>query len=93
MSVDLQNELEIAKSNIKGLTAQLDAAKQMINEILASNLQLRTNVVLFQQSYQEVNQEKHVLKQELEVQTNQVTYLTNKIPDLEALASNQEVPA
>ena len=33
---------------IKGLQAQLDATKQMFNEVSNSNLQLRTQIILMQ---------------------------------------------
>ncbi len=77
MSAELQNELDQAKLTIKGLNAQLEATKQIANESLASNLQLRTNVVLFQQANQELNQEIHVLK--------------DKLVALQPVVTNQEV--
>ena len=50
----LQAELATAKGhvkqladNIKGLVAQLEASKQMLNEQLASNLHIRTNLQIF----------------------------------------------
>jgi hypothetical protein len=60
MSVELEN----AKMNIKVITAQLDSAKQMINESLTTNLQLRTNLTLLSQAHQEeVNKNKELTVQ------------------------------
>lgn len=63
---DLENEIVQAKENIKGLIAQLDAAKQLVNEGLASNLQLRTNLNLFNQLHQELVQKNSQLMQDIE---------------------------
>ena len=38
------------QNQVKGLNAQLDATKQMLNESLATQLQLRSSVIIFQQS-------------------------------------------
>ncbi len=65
MSVELQNQLDQANMNIKGLYAQLDATKQMLNEHLAANLQLRTNIVLLQQTNKDLSDETNVLKNQV----------------------------
>lgn len=62
------NELVDVKNQIKGLSAQLEAAKQMISEGLAISLQLRANLVMFT----EVNQE----------QDQKITELNNQIVEL-----------
>jgi len=51
---------------IKNLSAQLEAAKQLVNEGLASSLQLRTNFQLFQQAYVEMQSENAKLIKQLE---------------------------
>lgn len=61
----VKNELEQTKTHMKGVVAQLEAIKQMYNESLQSAIQLRSNVILFQQANQELNQENHVLKDQL----------------------------
>ncbi len=38
---------------VKGLEAQLNATKQMFNESMASNLQLRSTMILLQQNLQD----------------------------------------
>ena len=40
---ELQQQLEVAKNQIKVLTAERDAAKEMFNELSALQLQVRTN--------------------------------------------------
>jgi len=44
---------EQLEAQVKGLNAQLDATKQMLNESLAAQLQLRSSLVIFQQTIQE----------------------------------------
>lgn len=61
----VHNTLEEAKNNIKGLEAQLNATKQMFNESMASNLQLRSSNILFQQNLQELHKELNELKAKL----------------------------
>lgn len=41
---------------LKSIKAQLEAHKGMLNEQLQMSIQLRTNLVLFQQAFQEANQ-------------------------------------
>lgn len=41
------------QQQVKGLNAQLDAAKQMINESLTTSLQLRSNLNLLSATYSE----------------------------------------
>jgi hypothetical protein len=49
----LTKELEDTKNQLKGLNAQSEASKQMLNDSLALNHQLRTNLILLQQIHQE----------------------------------------
>lgn len=51
----MSQELQQAQSHIKGLSAQLEAANQFINDQVQSNLQLRTNLILYTQAHQEVS--------------------------------------
>lgn len=53
------SDVENLQGQIKSMAAQLDATKQMFNEAMASNLQLRTNINLLNQMHQEstVNKE------------------------------------
>lgn len=60
-------QLEQHMNEIKGLRAQLEAHKQMVNEGLAVGVQLRTNLVLFQQALQEANTEKENFKKQVDV--------------------------
>ena len=58
---------------IKGLIAQLEAHKQMLNEQLQFGVNLRTNMILFQQTLQEVNaknaeQAKEMMNKDIPVQ-------------------------
>ncbi len=71
----MENELAQAKSQIKGLIAQLDAAKQMVNEGMSTSLQLRTNMVMFQQAHQEQCKTIADLKTEIEGLRKQVEML------------------
>lgn len=54
--MELQQQLDQANQTIKQLSAQLEAAKQMVNEGLAASLQLRTNLSLLSQAYYELQQ-------------------------------------
>ena len=59
------SELKLLQDNVKGLEAQLNATKQMFNESMASNLQLRSSNILFQQNLQELHKEIGELKAKL----------------------------
>lgn len=56
--LELSAQVSQLQNQIKGLHAQLNAHQQMVNEGLASGVQLRSNVYLLQQALQEVNQDK-----------------------------------
>ena len=71
----LQKDLNTANDNIKGLLAQLEAAKQMVNEGLSSNLQLRTNLNLFQQANQEYLNENHKLRSTVDALSKKILEL------------------
>lgn len=63
----LTTEQQIAQliSQNKGLAAQCEAAKQMVNEGLQVSLQLRTNLHIFQQANQEQATQIKTLQAEL----------------------------
>ena len=60
------NEQLKSIDQIKGLSAQLEAAKQMVNESLQSILQLKTNFNLLQQAYNELHANNSNLVKEFE---------------------------
>ncbi len=60
------SNIEQMNQHIKGLTAQLDAAKQMVNEALQTILQLKTNHNLLQNAYNELHAEHSNAVQELD---------------------------
>lgn len=91
MSDKIIKENEQLKLQIKGMFAQLDAHKQMVNEGLASSVQLRTNLVLFQTELQEKSHENELLKNsnanlnsQVDVLNKQVTTLNQRISELTA---------
>ena len=63
--IKIEQQLENANNNIKGLNAQLEACKQMLNEYIAQNLQLRTNLVMCAQLNEEANKNINDLKTQL----------------------------
>jgi phosphate starvation-inducible protein PhoH len=50
---ELKRQFALNSQGVQGLLAQLDAHKQSLNEALNINLQLRTNLILFQKQNQE----------------------------------------
>jgi phage shock protein A len=92
MSEDLQKELNDAKNNIKGLAAQAEAAKQMLNESLASCLQLRTNMQIFGSTNQELVRELSDLKRVKTELENQIVGLAEKINELNAKINELSAP-
>lgn len=78
----LQQELANEKNNSKGLYAQLEATKQMFNEMLNSNMQLRASAVLITQSNQELVVEKSKLMDEVATHKQHALALITKINDL-----------
>lgn len=70
----------------KGYIAQIEAAKQMCNEALASNLQLRTNVLILQQAHQDELKQKQEAHIQIESLNAQIKALANKILENESLA-------
>jgi phosphate starvation-inducible protein PhoH len=63
---ELKNNHAIAQSNILGLSAQLEAHKQMLNEQLNANVQLRSNTFILQKNAQDLNTKITELQKELE---------------------------
>lgn len=51
----LREQLQNQSKGIENLLSQLEAHKGLVNEQLGVNLQLRTNLVLFQKELQKVN--------------------------------------
>lgn len=95
----MKAELDQAKNNFKGLCAQLDATKQMMNEQLASNLQLRSTIIIFQNAHKENMDECAKLKTENEALKDQILkqgednqVLRDKIAILEAPVTPIEEP-
>lgn len=72
----MSDELKQAQDQIKGLNAQLEAAKQMVNEGLNIQLQLRTNLQIFAQHNQEVAQENHQLRTTVDTLNKKILELT-----------------
>lgn len=64
------------QDQIKGLQAQLEAAKQAFNEQLNANHQLRTQCILFQQQMQEDAAEKKRLDDNVKSLTQKILELT-----------------
>jgi len=57
--------IERLQEKIKTLNAEFQATKQMGNELLNSNHQLRTNLIMFQQAHQELAQVNAKLSEEI----------------------------
>ena len=68
--------------NLKNVQASLEAHKGMLNESLQASLQLRTNLVHFQQALQESQQKVQLLEK-------QIADLTQK-PEQETIAPPSE---
>lgn len=66
-------------SQIKGLNAQLEAYKQMLNEQLQTSVNLRTNIILYQQAHQEVSLKNTQLQKELDEANKKIEELTPKV--------------
>ncbi len=69
----------------KGYNAQIEAAKQMANEALASNLQLRTNVCILNQALQDELKQKQDAHAQIESLKAQLLVMTNKVLESESL--------
>lgn len=83
----LRDELQKAISQVQGLSAQLEAHQQMVNEGLQASVNLRTNLVLYQKAHKDVSagfNEQCKLNEQLNVQ---VKALTQEVADLKAAAS------
>jgi uncharacterized protein YukE len=66
----MANELDAYKNALKSTQAQLDAAKQMLNESASSNLQARTNFNILLQTNKELGDKVNELKAQLEAINN-----------------------
>jgi uncharacterized protein YlxW (UPF0749 family) len=53
-NADLKNQVQQGKAGVDGLLAQLDATKQMYNEGMNQQLQLRTSNIMLQKAAQEL---------------------------------------
>jgi hypothetical protein len=69
-------EVNQLKNQVKTLTAELNAAKAMVNEGMTLSLQFRTNLNLFQQAHQELGQQYENLKKQTDVLSAKVIELT-----------------
>lgn len=90
MSQDLQNTIDslnkqLAETNqgVQGLLAQLDAHKGMLSESIANNLQLRTNLVLFQKQNKDLNDNGLALRKQIEGLDQQLSDASKRIAELE----------
>ncbi len=81
----VEHELATATQQLKTMVAQLDAAKQMINESMTANLNLRTNLNIFQQ----LNQEQSKKINEL---SSQVQSLTKELESLKVVPIDKDQP-
>jgi len=70
-------ELEQMKNQIKGMTAELNATKQLLNEQIASNLTTRTNLNLYSDAHAQIHKSNGEL-------TQHIQNLLVKIESLEA---------
>jgi uncharacterized coiled-coil DUF342 family protein len=85
----LQKELNQHKEHIKGLVAQVEATKEMLNESFSTNLQLRTNINVIKRTYNEHVKESSVVKDELNAVKNELNALKEK-ENINAIDSQQE---
>ena len=60
----MSDELLNAQNQVKGLSAQLEAIKQMYNESIQSQIQIRSSCVIFQMQIQDYIKEIANLKKE-----------------------------
>jgi chromosome segregation ATPase len=76
------SEIEQYKSHIRGLEAQLNACKAMLNDAHTTSLQLRSSLIIFQQDAQEIHRAKEDLQKEVDNHKNVIESLTAKILEL-----------
>ena len=72
---DLIKQLEQANMQLKGLGAQLEATKQILNENLNSNMILRSHMILLQQDCKEANVKNEILNKQVNGLTSQLLEL------------------
>jgi hypothetical protein len=77
-SVDLQTQ-----SQIKGLFAQLEAAKQMVNEGLQTSLQLRATLHIFQADNKDLARQKETMQKQIDMHKAQIVELSKKVLELQ----------
>jgi len=90
MSENLEKEVKSLKDQLKAVSAQCDAAKQMFNESAASILALKTTIIQFQQAYQEQVNKIKELNDLLVARDARIIQLEN---DVAALHAAQPVAA
>lgn len=76
MSEDLKKEITQLKDHIKGLTAQFDAAKAMVNDSLQTQLQIRANLNIFIEANKEAQIEINKLRSTVDTLTKQILTLS-----------------
>jgi len=75
----LQNEIEQHKLNAKGLIAQIEATKGMLNENLDANLKFRASLVMYAQANKEFIEENAKLKKDIETHKAQIVGLASEL--------------
>ena len=92
MSELLQKQVEQLTMQCKGLDAQLVGTKQFLNEQLASTLQLRSSLVMFQNANQEHQQNEANLNAIIKTLNDEKANLLAKITELDAKVTELSKP-
>ena len=80
----MSDELLNAQNQVKGLSAQLEAIKQMYNESIQSQIQIRSSCVIFQMQIQDYIKEIANLKKEKIDLTSENESLLARCTELDA---------
>jgi len=87
---DLKNKVQNLEEQTKGLNAAINAHKEMINEYVGNILNLKTNLMLYQQAYNELAAKNGDLNKELELKNSQNSVLVKKLSDHVQDLQNQQ---
>lgn len=82
-NANLSNLNSQNQQGIASLMAQFDAAKQMLNESLASSLQLRTHLTLFQKKVNELSEKAEADKKVIDGLNSELSNHIVRIAELE----------